>query len=123
MNEKRYFYRDPLEAAYMAKHFGMEFQRGDQCVVGWSDFVELEYCRWDAPFYIHPESLHLLDPQVRDLCQFKCGNNHVNWARIANIALNISFSVYPTGARRFDKFLRIIQRDGQPFFWPESEET
>jgi hypothetical protein len=75
----RHFYTDPLAAAWMAKHFGIEFRYWR-----WNDLsfqftpvnaraVELD----SSKLYIHPDSLHLLEPQVGDeylLPRWKTGN-------------------------------------------------
>jgi hypothetical protein len=88
VSEKRFFYRDPLEAAYMAKHFGMKFSF-DEYRYQWNSeklefsatpILKKSHSRCGSPnkilssmasvsikFYIHPDSLHLLEPQVRDL--------------------------------------------------------
>ena len=50
----------------MAKHFGMLFQRGDQCVIGWKDLEAMSPLRWDSPFHIHPDSLSSLEPHMGD---------------------------------------------------------
>jgi hypothetical protein len=76
----KFFYDDPLAAAYMTKHFGMVFLSADNRPLRW--FTENDNCLLDdltfieeyahsywRPVdraYVHPDSLHLLDPQLGD---------------------------------------------------------
>src|SRR4051794_27664391 len=73
---RRYFYTDPLAAAWMAKHFGMIFLAGEYECRHNSDLSC--YDSWPEPddpdkFYIYPESLPLLEPQVGDVCKIYIG--------------------------------------------------
>jgi hypothetical protein len=134
----RRFYTDPLEAAWMAKHFGMRFEILKPRLPIDADVREVPYCSggfigvttWDGDkmlgsrphhpdevLYIHPDSLCLLEPQTGDIGEeggftFKYGGfiggwNNGNWDK----------PVYPDRAAA----VRIIQRNGLAFHWPESE--
>jgi hypothetical protein len=117
----RYFYRDPIVAAYMAKHYDMRFesfgcprypayQLGVATPVDGPDTIVLspDNATADAEvtFYIHPDSLHLLEPRHRDLM---VGPN----CRVAMFHMD--------GEERPSSRCRIVLRDGKPFFWPECE--
>lgn len=110
----RYFYTDPLAAAWMAKHFGMEFtvtHNGPGCL-GKHPLGETPILEHRPPFYIHPDSLPLLGPQVGDLAILPADHEHSDATRIMED--NIRW-VAEVGAK-------IIQRDGKAFHWPESED-
>lgn len=127
----RYFYIDPLAAAWMAKHFGMKFEngiffeeflestewgtqpgrwiyRGDQ------EFIEenkenQSHPIWPNKVYIHPDSVKLLEPQIDDLVEttvdfcVDCGAEYGHYFK----------GHYP--------IKKIIQRNGIAFMWPEAE--
>jgi hypothetical protein len=129
---KRYYYTDPLAETWMAKHFGMRFQKlvWDECSWPpgmWHDFdlVEVVTDGWGNPslprggkpyFYIHPDSLPLLEPDGLDLCRVTYDNG-----------FSESESIEPWGYSKLSgerpalRLLEIIQRGGKPFFWLESE--
>lgn len=128
---KRPFYRDPLAAAWMAKHHEMRFTKANDHVI--DNFViagrisvsdvnpKLEGDR-SFLYYIHLESLHLLEPRAGD--------------RIAQVGLNNTWLV-PSNEEPEEELRSIrnakhlmetwpatvIQRNGVPFHWPESEEV
>jgi hypothetical protein len=112
---QRYFYTDPLAAAWMAKHFGMKFglnhygkmvwepvhfshKPGSEPFTDVDDILEVA-----SPLYIHPDSLHLLTPQIGDLCM---GDK---------IAATVAVLT------DHNKSLMVIRRNGVPFHWPEVE--
>lgn len=102
----KYYYTDPLAAAWMAKHFGMQFSfdGGMKYEEIWNLSIDSE-----PPFYIHPDSLHLLEQQVGDAVQISTGTC---WK--LHDTQNLAESErYPS--------LRIIQRNGVVFMWPETE--
>lgn len=129
---KRYFYTDPLAAAWMAKHFGIAFETPDGRSLTCKDgklFFPMPHpgiegaIIWvisEDEHYIHPDSLHLLEPKVGDLVQF--------------IAYDDTTQPHLQGYRTWWKpYLgdwaiprdasdtRIIQRDGKAYHWPEVE--
>lgn len=108
----RHFYRDPLAAAWMAKHFGMRFSGWDAEYV-LSDFFCLddgyEISERECSYYIHPDSLHLLEPKDGDLLEWDYGAGVVGYKG-------------GCGEGQFgDRVRSIIQRNGIPFMWPETE--
>lgn len=136
---QRFFHTDPLAAAWMAKHFGMRFK-----LWKWNDlsFQFLPTGRNpdadSSRLYIHPESLHLLEPQDGDAVVF----DRWHWERqrfddmkdapfqphYATIRIDgdrkhifsagIGWDTARVG-ERFSLPFKIIQREGIAFHWPE----
>ena len=116
------YYTDPLQAAYMAKEFGVDFiikWWGEEIIAKHSDaikqpkqFVANMIMKHKAgKFCIHPDSYHIFEPQVGDLVLFGKYNNHYG----------IFKPVAPEYADNF-KLIPIIQRNNKPFFNPEKED-
>lgn len=109
----KYFYTDPLAAAFMAKHFGMIFWTG--CEDASPDdadnirsALEEEAITGnpsEGRFHIHSESLHLLEAKIGDLLTGPNGK----------------VAMFYMGDTNPSSRCPIIQRDGKPFHWPESE--
>jgi hypothetical protein len=114
---KRFFYTDPLAAAWMAKQFGMCFYPDpDGDTFSAHEFHLSEkgfYGDWnmDAILYIHPDSLHLLDPKVGDLAWWSMKDG-------GGCLCEATPMLITQGGVR-----SIIQRKGVAFMWPESEEA
>lgn len=133
---KRWFYTDPLSAAYMAKHFGMAFSpKLDTGEVAWdvrypqrgvysAEWEPLSPA-WDR-YYVHPDSEHILRPQHADV--------------VGNVAIHRCFGLYLGGTGSINVEVpmrhngkshfampqadcRIVERAGRPFLWPESEDA
>lgn len=108
----KYFYRDPLDAAYMAKHFGMQFT--DMFEVA-GIYASGKYRQnkdiFDCNIYIRATSLHLLEPRVNDLVKSKT----------SRIACGLILDEQHCAKITMETHV-IIQRDGIAFIWPESEE-
>ncbi|MCE9567638.1 MAG: hypothetical protein K8U57_37025 [Planctomycetes bacterium] len=126
MSQKRYFYTDPLAAAWMAKHFGMEFITKDglitRCVLPLVDGLKTGDC-----YYIHPGSLHLLEPKNGDLCRTsgfeRIGNSGSQYNEYDFTDVAFDFGYGPIIERDGCGYspTEIIQRDGKPFHWPQQE--
>lgn len=106
-SQYRYFYTDPLAAAWMAKHFGMRFHNANNG----AEITEQAVMRHAATgnecrIHIRPDSLHLLEPLIGDRMQYK---DHAPY--VFNGGQNIGGILDP-----------IIQRDGKPFHFPERED-
>lgn len=140
---KRYFYTDPLAAAYMAKHFGMKlearhtdeqmaeydilesdrwFDWWDSCIVdGWEHEIEtvsdaVAYIKdASSKIYVHPDSLHLLEPKVGDLILEPEKDTG------ARIELSSAYHWNKSFDWEQRQPAKIIQRNGLPFMWPEQE--
>lgn len=125
MTEK-YFYTDPLAAAWMAKHFGMKLLSGTDLhglVDAGARFIDCDDTfreLWQHDFsylgnlYIHPDSLPLLESRLGD----------VLYTRINSGAVSVEEFLSDERASQTGPYLisrggRIIQRNGIPFFWPE----
>lgn len=124
MSKKRYFYTDPLRPAWMAKHFGMRFDC-DEAETPW-DICAATMCQTltpdDEPYYIHPDSLHLLEPREGDygvlarpddLYDLPMTYTDAQWVIVTDMGY--------CGPEVADAAVQIIQRNGIPFHWPESE--
>jgi hypothetical protein len=110
----RYFYSDPLAAAWMAKHHGMLFCNGDFTL---KLTAILDDNFHPIKFVVHSDSLPLLEPRVGDLIyitESKIGT----LARLHDGNLKLFTGDWMIKPDR----VYIIRRDGKPFFWPESEE-
>ena len=132
----RWFYSDPLAAAWMCGKFGMcIYTHGLNNGVHpkrWQDFEEtLPSLAKDAidgcedRYYIHPESLHLLDPQVGDLCLFtphKYGHIEETEKQKEIGGKQHEVVMLDGFYEEASYFGAIIQRNGIAFMWPESEE-
>lgn len=121
----KYYYTCPLKAAYMAKYFGMKYAlfHADGHIVseikreniekdvalGESEISRLFLQSGNfGKYYIHPDSLHLLEPMVGDLVGY------------AGPEAN-DFDVYSHDDWHGCPLKKIIQRNVIPFMWPESE--
>lgn len=108
----RYFYTCPLMASYMAKHFGMIFQqfnlRGDKTTI--CEFVCVSISDTGV-FYIHPDSVKLLEPQEGDLF---LADHH----QCSDCGTEMFFYTDDYGK---DAVKKIIQRNGIAFMWPNQE--
>jgi hypothetical protein len=110
---------DALAAAWMAKHFGMRFtarwlgprpQREYECM--FDDWHFEVHENNTGHYYIHPDSLNLLEPRAGDI------------ARVRSIpgepeSEPAAFRIHIDNTKH--DVIRIIQRNGKPFFWPEQE--
>jgi len=72
-------------------------------------------------FYIHPDSVPLLEPQMGDVIK--------QWGSLAGVPIydigerngNPVYFMPDSSYNYFESMEKIIQRDGKPFFWPERE--
>lgn len=112
----RYYYTDPLAAAWMAEYFGMRFigdegqdlDLADGCGF-WRGGTYYFYDN-EKLIYIHPDSVHLLEPQEGDLL----------WvATPEGLAAEFHQSPSPYGGNQ--EVIETIQRNGKAFHWPEQE--
>lgn len=134
MKTKRAYYTCPILAALAAKHFGMKFGikfHGRviwDCLTGgegrskqneWRPLAtpeEIFECPHDQ-YYIHPDSMRLLEPVMGDIVQLK--DNHVGWVKEYG-------DIETAGDRVIGNIDQgtwmVLQRNGMPFPWPEFEE-
>lgn len=120
----KYFYNDPLAAAWMAKHFGMRFNficedEGILYRPTNSDFIDSVCGIWERIAYIHPDSLHLLEPHMGDYIIEHAQTHDVFLIDDAGYGKSCTLLEAQAWIKEGD---RIIQRNGMAFMWPESEE-
>jgi len=112
----RYFYADPLAAAWMQKHFGMKFEYVESYSDdSWMEPIDLDRMMKIAgrygldsyqleKLYIHPDSLPLLEVN---------GSTDLTHNGLSNA---VDAKPVPKDQNR------IILRNGIPFHWPEQEQ-
>lgn len=137
MPAERYFYTDPLAAAWMAKHFGMQIfapvfaagtgkysqSRTPLPVWCWARKIEQAELAKNTDgerYYIHPDSLHLLEPRVGDVVQFTACD-YANQPGLQQSRVWWKPYLDKWSLPQDAGNIRIIQRDGKPFHWPEKE--
>lgn len=121
----RYYYDDPLAAAWMAKHFGMKFEdselraairrvKKDMPPTDWRDpgnYISNQgWLRDGYYFYIHPDSLHLLEPRKGDAIK------GLFWDQSCWIMRDDATIEHLNNCTAC-----IIQRNGIAFHWPKVE--
>lgn len=118
----RYFYTDPLAATWMAKHYGMRFRYNNGDV--FQDSGEWFTLPMEMPsylFFIHPDSLHLLEPQVGDVLRKGATDKTRVDLRLVDAGVN-DHEFWLTISKKFiERGYQIIQRKGLAFMWPETE--
>lgn len=134
-DKKKYYYNCPYKAAYMARHFGMDFEgcRDGTCFEAalHSDADPDIYDTEGDKFYIHPDSLHLLEPQEGDLVKVVCCEADCEYPEdwvigviegdVCTVRCNLQgTSGYSISLNRVSA-KEIIQRNGKAFIWPEVE--
>lgn len=117
---KRYFYASYHAAKWMEEQFDMRLAevgtpRGSSNGMG---------SYFGFRFYIHPDSLHLLEPKVGDLVIGTDYSGKVTSLDRLGIGIAVPERLngkfhYVIGTDR----VRVLQRDGKPFHWPEVEEV
>lgn len=138
---KRFYYTDPLAAAWMAKHYNMQFadmlgsrlafvttSRGCHFVsLEFDDNEEVQAELYDGKYYVHPDSLPLLGHKIGDTVH-----------KDKSFFLIVDFEYGKDGKHSIgggQKTIRgiyrekdpskyiIIHRNNTPFINPESEEV
>lgn len=136
--EVKYYYTDPLAAAWMAKKFSMRFENchlqigyveGRDGMHDTCGFLKIS-SGWDLPnrFYIHSDSLHLLDSKIGDTVR---PSSVQQLAYIGGDVLvknmrgfpNTTFMTMEEITSIKEKYgnVQIIERAHVPFMWPEIE--
>lgn len=113
----KYFYTDPLAAAWMAKHFGMKFENGDN----FKSACEVAGATLDTmPFVIQRRSVRLLEPQQGDWIKA----DELTGGIVSDVSKeNKEAVVYFDGyciVPRFDE-IEIVQRNDIAFMWPQKD--
>ena len=99
----KYFYTDPLAAAWMAANHGMVFQPFTINFFHSDEGNRLLVTAYEK-FYIHAGSLHLLDLRHEDIVILR--NDIGAWGVFLN---------------EMPEDAKIVSRNGIPFHWPEIE--
>lgn len=122
----RYYYTDTLAAAWMAKHFRMKFQKTDLSEFCFGDAQDIlddlinhedGNFYGDGGYYIHPESLSLLDVKSGDIIESVSVSGFCTFGA----AINDGDASASAIAVPKDSSTRIIRRVGIAFMWPEVE--
>jgi hypothetical protein len=108
-NVMKYYYDCPVSAAYMAKHFGVQFDNGDSFKSA-CECAHLTDCS-ELPFYIHPDSLPIFEAQVGDFCR-------MSRPIIGAPELRTDIYDYWAGGALYE-CEHIIQRNNRPFIMPK----
>lgn len=123
---KRYYYTDPIAAAYMAKHFGMSFDQfrlehpDDLAHPGYEPNPKGVFIGWTGKrfFYIRPDSLHLLEPKEGDLCEKNSKPTSCHYCGMDRL-----FNANADTIELYGNDCTILKRNGVAFMWPELEEA
>lgn len=124
---KKYYYDDPLAAAWMAKHFRIQFEEGR-----YYEGIGVKITTTVAgKFYIHPDSIELLEPQEGDLIIIDRDYTRGFYPSLVKGVLKEGddlFLVEDLDGEElsecyisFDSIKEIIQRNSIPFMWPKEE--
>lgn len=119
----RYYYTDPLAAAWMAKYFGMKFTHGQGFEIylspheSWSGWYYTQsgirvHRHPNETLYIHPDSVKLMEPQVGDILSVR--------SVLGKDKKPYYFYEYK-GLASLPDIWKIIQHNGIAFMWPEVE--
>ena len=126
---KRFFYTDPLAAAWMAKHFGMTFEFWHREYSYRPDDLEYVVARFmrdgrvERPVYVHPDSLHLLEPQIGDQ---GIDANECQCRYLDDYDPEGAWFIDGVPVTSFDRAtlpVSIDKRNGIAFMFPESEDA
>ncbi len=142
----KYFYADPLKAAWMAKEFGIKFGLGvqdkrdnisywsvmpiDDSILTWPK-LELNTEQFNIRYFINSNSEVMLSPQLGDIIEFHYPIDNENNKQICMVVQDscLDIPVYEQGLeidwiRKHPEDIeeyKIIQRDDKAFFMPEIE--
>lgn len=130
----KYYYADPLKAAWMAQEFNINFQQTYDGHKTFCDVDEADIC-YQIPEvspqknYIHPDCYEMLKPQVKDICIDIINNycGQISYFTGDNSNTHCAALIVPirTNGKDFyfsnPKNLKIIQRNDNAFFIPEIE--
>lgn len=132
----RFYYDDPISAAYMAKNHGMQlvefwmFDRSPYAAeISFTGkvFIERGSDNSHIKFYLMPDDIKLLEPQAGDLVEYWFEHQPDYWANGNNKKLRRQMEIKKEGhllsmkARKPFKII-VIQRNGKAFIMPEEEE-
>jgi hypothetical protein len=115
----RYFYDDPLATAWMAKHFGVQFDCPSLAGIAIRAIIEDGNFIFDRLIgvelfraYFHPDSLPILAPLEGD----KDEDGYIYHSTVKWWLLEAKERIFNRGSDS-----HTAQRQGRPFFWPQKE--
>lgn len=114
-NMTRFYYDDPLIAAYMEKHFNVNFsdRHGERVLSCFNN-------QYEGYFYIHPDSYDVFKPMIGDgfsIIKDKYGVLHCD--TIKHIYCEYVVEGYSCEVDISN--INIIQRNGNQFFMPKED--
>lgn len=111
---KRYYYTDPIKAAWMAREFWVEFA-SHSYTDAMSYEGQLAFLDDGLPIEIAGDSLHIFEPMEGDVIRDDIdGEYQVVWKDHKGLGIDTSKGTYPPSGQ-------IIQRNGKAFFMPEGQ--
>ena len=122
------YYDDPLIAAYMCREFGVKVcllnTESPDPLFSLSDLayaikVQSMGVVIKENYYIHPDSLHIFEPQVGDLIT-QDGDSFCH--KVVSVGDNEQPVCFYTGVLYEPYWSDIIQRNGKHFFMPMDEQ-
>lgn len=133
---KKLYYDCPLEAAYMAKNFGVEIytiwkrKDGDRKQTHDKEKLRDLDC-YATPYYIEDDSLHIFEPQVGDLVEYRTNGSiayvETNFTIVfkRKILMRDDMSDYDYEGFGFNEIPltgdeKIIQRNNKAFIMPKN---
>lgn len=115
----RLYYTCPIEAAYMAKNFGVKIMVND--TEGTEMLCVISSLSRDK-YYIHPDSLSVFEPQEGDLV-YCMGSYQIMPADIDDFGVKYDRRIIIQNVTSPIATGKIIQRNNKPFIMPQSEEN
>lgn len=120
----KYYYTDPLAAAYMEQAFYVDLCDKRNNPVGFGIYQNSMECytspeseQYSGLLCIDPDSYHIFEPQVGDLVQRK--PPHEIYQGDDDLFIFINDERMLKINTEGDKNNIIIQRNNKPFFWPK----
>ena len=142
---KKYYYDCPIKAAYMAEKFGVKFgiKYGRKLVWDWCDVTRIPRPARTATdiledypdqsfgdLYVHPESMHIFEPQAEDSMLLSISNG-IEFSPPLVVGTFCMHTGYPDSPSQYVKEQfgeaweikdwRIILRKNRSFIWPKEE--
>lgn len=122
----RYYYTDPLKAAWMMKGHNFQFD----AIMGWKSIFEGACdCQlggelldgwFEEKYYIHPDSHEMLKPQIGDIIEFYSSGKQVSII-VDNDNESVVYEQCLELRHLNDLNYEIIRRNNKAWFLPEIE--
>lgn len=135
MTRYKFFYTDGLKAAWMAKHFEMNFpyKREHHHFSEGKFYAPITLASYGAKkklkndevkkYYIDLGSYKILEPQVGDFCTYQWRDETCIGQIQAIYSQDIDCILFSFGATNVRKeAIKIIRRNGEAFFMPEYQQ-